>query len=222
VATSVSQLASDFFGYVALFQAAPESSRLDPDALRLHLLDLLSRFENDARARGIDEREIELASFALVAWADEMILAEKWNGADFWRARPLALDRFRTVRAGNEFYERVARAAEGDDYALEIYFFCLAMGFHGELALDPERRNALIRRIWDRLYSKRRVLAVTDGGELSEPAYTWQFSDQQTEGRRVTPFLGWMVAGVGLFYFLCWGILRFVARDMLPLPGIFS
>jgi len=222
VSNFVARTASDFFGYVILFQSAPETQRPAPAALRNHLISLLERFRQDAQAQKIPDAEIEHARFALVAWADEMILAHKWAGLDEWQRQPLQQVLFNTVRAGNQFYERVHQIRAGEDQALEIFFFCLALGFQGELVTEPERRNALVAKMYETLYTHRRVIPALERGELSAPAYSWQFTDQQPGGRRITPIVAWMILGVGVCYALCWAALRYAASDMVPLAGFFS
>jgi len=219
LADFVARIADDFFGYVALFQSAPDAQRPAPMALRSHLLNLLERFKQDAHGKQISADEVALAEFALVAWADEMILSDKWPGSDEWRRQPLQLVRFNTVRAGNEFFEKLRTVGFHQDHALEIFYYCLVLGFQGELVTEPERRSALIADLYNTLYGKRRVLSPLEPPELSGPAYSWQFTDQQAGGRRVAPIVAWLVAGVVVFYVMCWGILQYAARQELRLPG---
>jgi len=216
VSSFVVRSASDFFAYVTLFQGAPEAQRPAPAGLRSHLVGLLERFRQDAQARRVPEGEIEQARFALASWADEMILAQKWTGAEEWQRQPLQLQLFDTVRAGNEFYERLQRLKPGEDHALEIYYFCLVMGFQGELVTEPERRNALLSKLYEELYAKRRIVPALERGELSAPAYSWEFTDQQPGGRRVTPWLLGMLALTLGLYAVFWLSLRFSARDLVP------
>ncbi len=209
----------DWFAYVSLFCSAPEASRADPASLQKHLIELLDAFRADALVAGFSDREIELASFALVAWADELILAEDWNGNDSWRSQPLQLVRFDTVRAGNEFYERITQIGVGETMALEAFFYCLAMGFQGELVVDPERRNAFIRQLWEKLYAAGRVLVLTDHEEISASAYAWEFRDAGSGGRRVAPVLLGLALAVGAFYALYWAMLTLAARDLIQFVG---
>ena len=218
----VTRSAGDFVGYVALFQEAPESWRPAPAELRTHLTAQLDAFRQDCRSRGVAEAEIEHARFALAAWADEQVLASGWSAHDVWERQPLQLDLFHTVRAGNEFYERLTKLAPGEDQALEIFFLCLLMGFQGELAAEPERRALLTKQIYEGLHAKRRVVPALEGGELAAQAYSWEFTDQRPAGRRVAPVLASMLLVVTALYALCWVALRLGARDILPLPEILS
>jgi type VI secretion system protein ImpK len=113
---------------------------------------LLKAFQ-DAQARTPDARaaDFALAKFALVYWADEVLIHSEWSYADHWKDNILELDYWGTRFAGVDFWRRAKEAearAQGagrlprSTDPLEVYFLCVAMGFRGELFQDESRLEA--------------------------------------------------------------------------------
>jgi type VI secretion system protein ImpK len=84
--------------------------------------------------------------YALVAFVDEAMQADQGPLKDFWQAHLLQLELFGETRAGEGFYDRLARAQSQRRLGtLRVYYLCLLFGFqgiyahHGEL----ERENLM-------------------------------------------------------------------------------
>lgn len=88
--TSFGRIASDFIATALLFREAPEEVRPEHPALRNHMLALLDAFRRDPSAQTVPE-EVEEARFALVAFADEMIIVSSWSQREEWRKDSLQL-----------------------------------------------------------------------------------------------------------------------------------
>ena len=89
----------------------------------------------DASEKMVDKRpqEWELASYALVAWIDEMLASQlPWNGASYWNQNKLQVKYFRNMLARERFFLK-AKEAENlpKKDALEVYFMCVILGFKG-------------------------------------------------------------------------------------------
>ena len=128
---TLGRAAGDLIAYVQLFQQAPPEARPDPATLRNQILGLLDAFARDPTAQSAPPVDLEEARFALVAWADESILRTDWSGRQQWLGEPLQLQLFRTNRAGDEFFERLARLRAEQTDAREVFFLCLVFGFEG-------------------------------------------------------------------------------------------
>lgn len=104
---------------------------------------------HSASAAGIDTQDIQLAAFALVAFADETVAESAWIERTQWPF--LQYDYFKTRRAGELFFEHLQQIqGRGYDYAvwkhpakadlLEVYYLCLLLGFRGAWAFNPPAR----------------------------------------------------------------------------------
>jgi len=211
------RLAGDFLASVLLFQRAPDTQPFSPAALRAHLLAQLDALARHPDVSGISGAELDEARFALVAFADEMVLRSGWAGHAEWQREPLQLQLFRTNRAGNEFYDHLSRLRPEQVDAREVYFLCLALGFEGQYAGHEGERRAVLQDQLSFLRAAGRALEPGRDGWLVPPAYDTAI--RLTEGRRrgVGPAL-LAFAGVALALFgLLWGVLRFAAGGV-PLP----
>ena len=71
------------------------------------------------------------ATFAVVAFLDEAILATDWPGHGAWSSQPLQLTHYDRYDAGEQVFERLKRLLDegGTRTAvLEVYYLCLALG----------------------------------------------------------------------------------------------
>ncbi len=123
----------------------------EPETLKNKVIELIDRFEYQARSSGIDNEKIKLAKFALIAFLDETIISSSWSQKDAWLSEPLQLKLFETFNAGEEFFTNLKnlreRSSTNSD-VLEIYYLCLTLGFKGQYQLQsPEN----LRRIIDDL-----------------------------------------------------------------------
>lgn len=132
---------------VSLRQAAGAP---DLAAVRARALEYKSRLEDDARRAGFSAADVEAATFALVGFLDESVLRLP-SVRDQWMTRPLQLELYGAMVAGEEFYERLDRLRrdrEARVEAIEVYYACLAFGFSGKYAMaGPERVKALLAEL---------------------------------------------------------------------------
>ena len=111
-----------------------------PESVKRGLIRVLQ--EAQGRVAEAQAADFALALYALVYWADEVLIRSAWASADRWKNSILELDYFGTRRAAVDFWER-ARLAEEQAQAsgrgrrprsadaLEVYFLCAALGFRG-------------------------------------------------------------------------------------------
>jgi len=109
-----------------------------PHDLRQRIIDVLDRMVGAARAARVPEAEIAEARYALVAFIDEQILKSAWPGRVEWMNQPLQLVLYREVTAGENFFGRMRALLNhgGQEFALEIYYLCLALGFRGAYGIS--------------------------------------------------------------------------------------
>jgi type VI secretion system protein ImpK len=100
---------------------------VDPEKEHVRLRDAIAKAESVAPAN-----DFRWAKFALIAWADEMLVAAPWPGAAWWNDHVLEFEYYKTRDRATVFYTNAAeakRAASID--ALEVYYLCVILGFRG-------------------------------------------------------------------------------------------
>ena len=85
--------------------------------------------KSGALAGGKRPEHVESASFAVVAWLDEVIAR---NPAYWSAATPLQVTLFNTNNAGNEFFYQLSTLKADDDEVREVYYHVLLVGFVGQ------------------------------------------------------------------------------------------
>lgn len=119
----------------------------DADMLRRRIKELLDRFERDAREAGIEAEEVKNAQFALVALIDEAVVGSNFAQRDVWIANPMQVELFNRFDAGDEFFRRLEglrQRPQANLQSLEVYYFCLVLGFKGKYFQEPDRLRTLI------------------------------------------------------------------------------
>lgn len=109
---------------IAAGRAAPS-----PGAAQRRALQLLDQARAAARAAGSTEPHIESASFAVVAWLDEVIARHPARAAG---ATPLQVQLFNSNNAHSEFFHHLSALQPDDGEVREIYWHALVHGFKGQ------------------------------------------------------------------------------------------
>lgn len=148
---ALARAAGDVFATMVSFQSAPDSERPSVNALRSQLIGLLDAFAQSREASAAPASDVEDARFALVAWIDEVIATSGWRNASEWERDPLQAQLFGTRNAGLEFYKRMERLKKPNAAALEVFFYCLTLGFQGEYVGREGDRAELMRTTLNRL-----------------------------------------------------------------------
>lgn len=109
---------------------------------------LRARFDTaTALCRGPMAHDWELASYALAAVADELMIVDiPWPGQSWWENHALEVELFGTRKRATEFYasaERAAALPNGD--AMQVFLAAVVMGFRGNLRDRPEALDTWLR-----------------------------------------------------------------------------
>ena len=216
---SLGRVAGDFIGYVLLFHEGAEAQRPSLTALRSHLLSQLDGIARHPDTLQLPPEEVEEARFALVAWADETILKSTWSGREEWLREPLQLQLFRTNRAGDEFYDHLAALRPDQNYAREVYFLCLCLGFEGGYAGRDADRAELTRQHFEMLRATGRARDLATTSPLAAPAYRVEIELRGHGGRRLWPVVLAWTAGVGAVFGALYSVLWFFATRVALPPG---
>lgn len=98
--------------------------------------------------------DLDLALYALIYWADDVLITSDWKHAEDWKHQILEWDYFRTNIGGEDFYEKAKEAERraGTD-PLEVFFLCAALGFRGRKAFELDKLQEWGQRSYARIQS---------------------------------------------------------------------
>jgi type VI secretion system protein ImpK len=216
---SLGRVAGDFLATVLLVAERPVESPIDASQLRAQLLDQLNAITSHPVATGLDSQELDDARFALVAWADETLLASHWAGREQWSQELLQVQIFRTNRGGDEFYQRLARLRPDQSAARQIYFLCLALGFEGQLVGEDGDRRTLIQQQYDLLRAAGHAKDPLSVESIAPEAYQLEIHLEPPSSGTLLRVLGRWGGGAALLWLLLFAILSLMATGVALPPG---
>jgi len=129
---NLQQLTSGIFSLVMTLRQTGRYGQ-EPE-LRDRLRRYLDTMQQNGQRCGYTQGDMTEATFPLVAFIDEVILASDWEHRERWRDHPLQLDLFGERTAGQRFFQRLEelrREGSARREVLEIYHLCLTLGFAG-------------------------------------------------------------------------------------------
>jgi len=131
----------------------------DLQQFREKILSLLAQFEQQAKRINCISNDIQDAKYAFCALLDETIVTQ--TNPDFftlqnnWLSNPLQLKLFGSQLAGDHFFESLEQLRiKGKERlaSLEIFYYCLLLGFQGKYRIDSiEHLNHLRARLGDEI-----------------------------------------------------------------------
>jgi len=151
------------------------------EALRESAVRALQAFEAESRAAGVNDEQLRAAHYALCAGLDDTVLATPWGQASSWATRSLSSTFHQDVRSGDRFFDLLSGMQQDPGRflpALEICYYCLALGLRGRYRLDSQG-SAELERIREGLYQ---VLARMNGAWERDLSPRWQGVDAPHRG----------------------------------------
>ena len=115
---------------------------------------------------GYAQDDIELATFAVIAFVDESILNLRHPIFADWPRQPLQEERYGHHVAGEIFFQNLQKLLLRTDSAqladlLEVYYLCLMLGFAGRYSLGGRGElRAIMQQTGDKLQRIRQTSAV--------------------------------------------------------------
>ncbi|MFH7766985.1 type IVB secretion system protein IcmH/DotU [Acinetobacter sp. BSP-28] len=156
-ATNLVDLLHDGFYIVFLLknQYIPDNA----NEFRDKILNLLNRFENQARKLQFSADDIHDAKYAYCALLDETIVTQQdvqfFDLQNNWMISPLQLSLFGSQLAGYRFFEILeSLRSHGKERlaALEVFHYCMLLGFHGKFRIESiQNLNHLVARVGDEI-----------------------------------------------------------------------
>ena len=122
----------------------------DAESFRHQVREAIKTSAEEARRRGYSGEDIQLATFAVVAFLDESILNMHNPVFADWPRRPLQEEYFGHHVAGEIFFQnldKIHQRNESQDMGdlLEVYQLCMLLGFAGKYSIGG--RGELMARI---------------------------------------------------------------------------
>lgn len=153
VPRSLLDLMSDGFYMLLLIKRGqvPLAEQPFADAVR----HFLGNMERSANRQGIAAEDIHAAKYAYCAMVDEAVLGSGCSFREEWARKPLQLALFGDHLAGENFFVQLEQLrAQGAPrlQSLEVYYFCLLLGFEGKYRLEgTEKLSYLTARLGDEI-----------------------------------------------------------------------
>lgn len=143
--------------------------------LRPKIAGMLEDFEKRAERYRFNHKIVSVSKFALAAFIDETVLTNNFPLKNEWEKTPLQLELFGEQLAGNKFFDKLEamlNQIEVTQDAVEVYYFCMLLGFKGRYAVyDQEKLLATMQTTANALVKVGKIRAV----ELSP---NWLANDQ--------------------------------------------
>lgn len=164
--------------------------------LRQKIAGMLEDFEKRAERYRFNHKIVQVSKFALAAFVDETVLTNNFPLKNEWEKNPLQLEYFGEQLAGNKFFEKLEAMLKQIDVtadAVEIYYFCMLLGFKGRYAVyEHDKLLATMQSTANALVKAGKIKPV----ELSP---NWLVNDQPAPvERRGMPTWAKITAGAGL------------------------
>jgi type VI secretion system protein ImpK len=197
-------LAADWFSTILALRHVRELP--EAEALRHRMLTLKKQFESAATEGGFNPEDIEASQLALIALLDETVFSGRGKGSEAWRRTPLTEVVYGHHLGGEEFYnhlEKLRAQPEAHAAALELFAFCLALGFKGRLAGTDELAQVR-HQVLEQVARLRRGAAPP-----LAPNFEWH---QDLPDIEKDWFRWWMPpVGAVIAMILTWAIVKFIA-----------
>jgi type IV/VI secretion system ImpK/VasF family protein len=143
-ANEIRRYCEPLYSTLLRFLAADVSQ--DASALHAQLRCGLEELRRQLEQASTQPDDIACATFAMAAFADELIVNARWLQGNAWPL--LQTDFFVTNHAGTQFFARMRQIQEDgagavgqgttdDAGLLEVYYLCLLLGFRGTWTFDP-------------------------------------------------------------------------------------
>lgn len=131
----------------------------NPKQFKEKVLTLLTEFAQQAKKNQYSSNDIDAAQYAYCALLDEIIVSAQNSEfsqlQNIWLVNPLQLSLFGSQLAGHHFFEYLEQVrSKGKDRlaSLEVFHYCLLLGFQGKYRLGSiESLNHLTARVGDEI-----------------------------------------------------------------------
>lgn len=117
--------------------------------LRPKFAGMLEEFEKRAERYRFNPKIVTVSKFALASFVDETVLTNNFPLRAEWERNPLQLEFFGEALAGNKFFDKLEsmlQQIEVTQDAVEIYYYCMLLGFKGRYGVYEQDKLLAIMR----------------------------------------------------------------------------
>jgi len=166
-------------------------------------------FDRRAERYRFNHKIVSVSKFGLAAFVDEAVLTANFPLRHEWEKNPLQLKFFGEQLAGNKFFDKLESMLpqiEVTQDAVEIYYYCMLLGFKGRYAVyEQEKLLATMQNTANQLVKVGKIKSV----ELSP---NWVANDQpKPPEKKGMPI--W--AKVGALAFIGFGFIVYLVMFLL-------
>lgn len=133
----------DTFLYLREFERMEEGEASGYDEVRQEIISLFQDSKTAALDSGYSEEIYTSAKYAVVAYADEIIMCSRWEHKPVWQKESLQRMYFDATNLGAGFYDKLNDLQKfGPDREVrEVYSLCLGLGFRGKYFNNADRQK---------------------------------------------------------------------------------
>ena len=164
----------------------------DIPTLRRHTLDEIRRFEDRARANGVQNEVVLAARYALCAALDEAVLSTPWGAQSEWAQQTLLVALHREAWGGEKFFDMLDRISQDPRRhidLMELQYLCLAFGFAGKYQVS-DRGHSQLSDVQHDLYRR-----IRDHRGASPTDLSLRWKGLQDRRNPLIRYVPWWVVG---------------------------
>lgn len=160
------------------------------EVFRSQALQALEGTRQQAQSRGYSGEDIQLATFAVVAYVDESVLNLRHAVFKDWARRPLQEELFGRHIAGETFFTHLDKLLQRPDSphgadVVEVYYLCLLLGYLGRYSIASKGElHSLMQRVENKLARIR--------GSNAEFSPSWRLPEEPTHPVAPSRWQAWL------------------------------
>lgn len=188
----------------------------DIEGLRADVIKEIRDFESNALQQGVLEDKVQTARYALCSLIDESVLNTPWGSKSIWGQKSLLIAFHKEGWGGEKFFQllnRLVRQPAANLDLLELFYYCLSMGFEGKYRIH-EQGVTKLEQLRENLY----VLIQRQQGDYEQQlSIRWEgLRDRRNALIRYVPL--WVVGAVAaaLLMVVYLGFNYMINRDSDP------
>src|SRR5688572_4418621 len=132
--------------------------------LRPKIEGMFDEFEKRAERYKFNHKIVQVSKFGMAAFVDETVLTANFPLRNEWEKNPLQLKYFGEQLAGNKFFDKLESMLpqiEVTQDAVEIYYYCMLLGFKGRYAVyEQEKLLATMQNTANQLVKVGKIKSV--------------------------------------------------------------